>query len=462
MVVLPILLLSVVAACEGDLKPAILALQQNDAAKAMAILNGVQSQCAQSSAFYELLGVANELAGRTTAAEEALRTAVSLDSGSSRLLTELGATYLRNGKTTEAAKALDKALALDPDNPETLKYAIGAAVRSQDWPRADSLFQQVGGKNPAVLQQEPILILWFAQTLIATNQRDRIDPLLTPLRKFMPPNLLFSLGTLLAQAGMYPQAIDYLRQVPPQNADDALYFNLGLSYSHLQKFADARECYFQAIDKHAGHADAYLHVGLDYASDGDAGMAIPWLLRAHSFAPARPDITYAFAEQLIALEYFDTAKDVLADALESHPNDALLLVAEGDLKRSRGDAAGAIESCQKALAEQPGLAAALICVARAEIHEGQESEAKASLKAALAAHPQDSSANGELGSARSSTGRLGFCTGPFEPGVGPRPVKSKDCAGAGSRVQPERPASRCPSSSSAARHPHERLLILSF
>lgn len=392
-----ILLLAFVAAC-GDLKPATLALQQNDPAKALALLDPLQSECAQSSAFYELLGLASELSGNAPGAEEALSAAVSLDPKSPRLLTELGATYLRNGKPIEAAKILDQALALDPSNVATIKYAIGAAVQSRAWQRAAGLFQQIGAeKNPAALQQEPILVLWFAQTLIETNRNDQIDSLLSPGQRLMPPQLLFSLGMLFAQHRMYERAVDYWRRVPAQSADDALYFNLGLSYAHLRKFAEARKCYFQAVDKHPGHPDVYLHVGLDYAASGDPRMAIPWLFRAHTRAPARADISYALAEHLLQLEYFDTAQEILDQALDTHPRDALLLTADGDLKRVRGNVAAAIDSYHNALAQQPGLTAALVGLARASISQGKDNEAKNFLKNALSGADEDPSANGELG-----------------------------------------------------------------
>jgi len=204
-----ILLLSLGAACGEDLKPVTLALQQHDPAKALALLNPLRSECAQSSEFYELLGLASELSGSTPGAENALRTAVSLEPKSPRLLTELGATYLRHGKPIEAATILDQALALDPSNVATMKYAIGAAVQSRSWQRAAGLFQQIGAeKNPAALQQEPILVLWFAQTLIETNRNDQIDSLLSPGQRLMPPGLLFSLGTLFAQQRMYKRAVD--------------------------------------------------------------------------------------------------------------------------------------------------------------------------------------------------------------------------------------------------------------
>jgi tetratricopeptide (TPR) repeat protein len=395
---LPMLLFLAVETCSGSLAPATLALQQNDPAKALALLDPLRAECAQSSSFFELLGLASELSGKWLDAEGALRFAVSLDPKSPRLLTELGATYLRNGKPGEASKVLDQALALEPSNKDTMKYAVGAAVQSGAWQRAGALFHQLGAEDhPEALQGEPILVLWYAQTLIETNRSDRIKTLLSPPRKLTSPGLLFSLGTLFAQHRMYERAVECFRQVLTPAADEALYFNLGLSYSHLKKFDQARESYFQAIDKHAEHADAYLHVGLDYVVSGDPRMGIPWLWRAYKLAPERPDISYALAGQLVTLGYFSTAKEVLADAIGSHPRDALLDVADGDLKRANGDTEEAVKSYEKALAEKPGLTAGLVGLARANIDQGKDSEAQNLLKTALSGDPEDAFANGELG-----------------------------------------------------------------
>jgi tetratricopeptide (TPR) repeat protein len=395
---LPILLFLAVETCAESLGPATLALQQQDPAKALALLAPLRGQCAQSGAFHELLGLASELSGKGPAAEESLRLAVSLDPKSPRLLMELGATYLRNGRPGEAGKVLDEALVLDPSNTATMKYAVGAAVQSGAWQRAIILFHQLGADDhPEALQGEPILFLWYVQTLIETNRNDRINALLSSQRKLTSPSLLFSLGTMFGQHRMYERAVECFRQVPTQVADDALYFNLGLSYSHLKRFDQARECYFQAIDKGSEHADAYLHVGLDYVVSGDPRMGIPWLWRAHRLAPDRPDISYALAEQLVSLGYFSTAKEVLADAIGSHPRDALLDVADGDMKRANGEAAAAVESYEKALAEKPGLTAGLVGLARANIDQGKDSEARDFLKTALSGDPEDAFANGELG-----------------------------------------------------------------
>jgi tetratricopeptide (TPR) repeat protein len=398
MVVLPVFLLAAaMSSCSESLQPAALALQQNNFAKARSILEDVRGDCAKSSAFFELLGLADGLAGEISTAEDAFRSAIALEPNSARLLTELGAVYLRNKKPVDAAQTLEQALTLDPSSVAAAKYLIGACVELGNWGRAAKLFQQIGlEKNPLPFQ-DPILVIWFARTLIETHQTARIDDLLSRERSRMSPALLFSLGTLFAQHRMYQLAVDYLKEVPAQNADDAVYFNLGLSYSHIRNFEEARKFYFQAIDQRPGHIDAYFHVGLDYTASGQPRMAIPWLFRAHDLAPDRPDMAYALAEQLIGLEYFDTAKEVLTRAFHSGQQDVLLLVAAGDLKRVQGDIAAAIESYRKALAERPQLPAALVGLARADISQGNDDEARKLLQAALSQDPEDAFANGELG-----------------------------------------------------------------
>src|SRR5215472_13822083 len=157
MVLLPILVLALVDGCGDSVNTAVAALRQNNSAQALMMLEPLRSQCTQSSAFYEVLGLANELSGNNTAAEESLRAAVKLDSKSPRLLTELGATLLKNGKPAEASRPLDEALRLDPSNSVTLKYAIGAAVGSQKWARAAELFRMLNIENQSRLsEQEPV------------------------------------------------------------------------------------------------------------------------------------------------------------------------------------------------------------------------------------------------------------------------------------------------------------------
>ncbi len=79
MVVLPIVLALAAVQCDASLQPVTNALQQNDVAKASSLLAAVPAECSQSSSFYALTGVTDELSGKADQAESAFREAVSLD-----------------------------------------------------------------------------------------------------------------------------------------------------------------------------------------------------------------------------------------------------------------------------------------------------------------------------------------------------------------------------------------------
>ena len=373
------------------------ALRQNEPAQAAAILEPLRDTCSQSSSFHELSGLASELTGHPEAAEAELTKAISLEPDAPRLLTELGVTYLRNRKAAKAAKVLNEAARLDPSNLTISKYRIAAYVQLDDWPRVSALFREMGAeKDPAILK-DPMLILWFARALVETNRAELLDRLLPPNQQAMPPPVLFSLGTLLAQHRYYWQAITYLQCIPEQSADDAVYFNLGLAYSHLQKLEQARSYYFKAIDRHPRHVEAYFHVGLDYASAGNPRFAIPWLMQAHAFAPTQSDITYALAEQLIALDYADTAQKILNSAGQTKVDSPLLFVADGDLKQQQGQTDAALALYQRALDLKADFAPALVSMARAEAAQGKLQEAGAQLRRVTSADPSNVSALAQLG-----------------------------------------------------------------
>ncbi|MDQ2840613.1 MAG: tetratricopeptide repeat protein [Acidobacteriota bacterium] len=394
MVVLPILLALTSAQCEASFQSVMTAVRQNDGPKATSLLESLSPDCSHSSSFYALTGTVDELTAKTLAAESAFRTAVSLDPKSPSLLEQLGAVYLRNNKPADAAVVLRDAVSLDPANQIAKKYLIAAYVGSNNWKPAATLFDEFG--KAAFDPSDPILYLWFTQALAETGQLNRIDREVLPETSRMPPALLFSLGTFFAQHRMYQRAIKCLGEIPPTSADDAVYFNLGLSHSHLREFDEARKNYYLAIDHHPGHVDAYFRIGLDYASMGDVRRAIPWLFKAHGGRADRSEITYSLVEQLIQLKYFQTAQELLSGS-EDPSAESLLAVADGDLKQATGDSVQAIRSYGKALRGDPASAPALVGLARAEISQGNVKQARSNLNAALARDPQDASANGELG-----------------------------------------------------------------
>ena len=404
MLFLLLLLQAPSSSCKDTFDGALSALRQSNAAKASSILNSASVDCTQSSSFFELQGVVSDVSGDFTSAESNFEKAVSLQPNEPRLLAELGAVYIKNQKLPQAVDVLSRAFKVDPSNLAVGRYLIAAYVQSKQWQNAAQMFDDLGaGTKPGVLNP-PVMILWFAQSLIETKRLSEVESRLSPTQAGMTPPILFSLGELFAQHKLYAQVITFLSRIPEQDADDAVSFNLGVAYSHLQKFEEARRCYFEAIDKHPGHPGAYLAVGADYASAGDSRRAIPWMARAHELAPDRSDVIYGLGEQLLQLDYLTSAEELLGGALQSHPADPLLLVGEGDVKAAQHQEAAALDLYRKALAEQPHFTPALLGLARADISQSKMDEAREALRWALSDDADNPAANGTLGLMESRQG----------------------------------------------------------
>jgi tetratricopeptide (TPR) repeat protein len=391
------LLLLAPDSCAQKLTVALTALQQKNPAQASSILEANREECSQTSFYSELSGTTSELLGKPAAAEEAYKKAVSLEPNNARFRFELGASYFEAGEAQDAVRELKRGLELDPSNRAGERYLLGVYVALQDWQNASNIFESLGVFDHPHLLKDPVMILWFARVLVETKRTERIALLLSPDGPEMTSPLLFSLGGLFASHGVDSEVVRFLSHIPDRDADDAVYFNLAEAYSHLQEFDKARGCYFRAIDKHPGHIEAYLHVGLDYGSSGQMTKAVPWLAQAHKLAPDRVDISFALAEQLIHLGYFDSADDLLKTGDVPTSEDPLLMVAAGDLKAAQGRSDEAMRLYQNALMKKPGLVQALVSLAESEIGQDKYDEARQSLDLAFKASPDDPAAEGSLG-----------------------------------------------------------------
>jgi len=400
MIAIPTLLFAAIlaaGACDDSLKQAATAIQHSDAVKARSILDSVRSNCSQSSNFNELEGVVNELSGKPAEAEAAFRKAVSLNPESARLWSDLGLSYLKSRNIQDAARALRQALKLDPSDERAAKYALGIYVQLGDWQQAQAVTGQINATTKADLLRDPAFFLWVAQTLLEAKQTTQLDDLLAANTQHLSPPLLFSLGTLFAQHQRYEKAVDYLKRIPPASADDAVYFNLGLAYSHLKQFRRARESYYNAIDKDATKPEVYFRVGLDFATLGQVRTAVPWLFRARELGPGRADVAYALCEQLLVLKYVTTAGDVINSALKMKPGDVLLTVAAGDVAQANNDAPAAVAMYTQALKREPKSVPALVGLARTAQRGGKDDEAAKYLKTALSIEVNDPASNRQMG-----------------------------------------------------------------
>lgn len=264
------------------------------------------------------------------------------------------------------------------------------------------------------LLQDPPFFLFFAAASMSSGKFAQVNDTVDRNVARIPPPLLFSLAGLYARAEHYREVVSLLTRIPAAQADEAVYFNLGLAYSNLHRFDDARRSYFVAIDKRPGYAEAYLHVGIDFAENNQPRLAVPWLYRARDLMPGSVKVDYPLAQQLIRLHYFDTANDVLSKALTSDPNQPLLITAMGDLELARGNYAKAHKLYTNALTSAPTLPPALLGMGRCAKAEGKNDEAGKYFQQVLSADHNNPAANAEQGLMELNDGNLQVAVGYLE------------------------------------------------
>lgn len=207
----------------------------------------------------------------------------------------------------------------------------------------------------------------------------------------------FSLGLLLAEHGEYRMAAEQFAAIPFSERDAATDLDLGMTYSKLKRFHQARTAYDEAIQLDPANPNPYFHIGLDESSMGHHQAAVDWLTQAHDKAPERPEIAYALAEELIRVGNFERAQGLLAAAEVGHGADPALLEALGDLYLSQDQPEKAVSAYEKCLRIDHENVRARLSLARSYEDMRQTAKAKAALQNILRIDPANGEAKAQLG-----------------------------------------------------------------
>src|SRR5207247_3125813 len=221
----------------------------------------------------------------------------------------------------------------------------------------------------------------------------------------LAPAVHFSLGLQLAGYGEYELAAQQFAAIPASDRDVAADLNLGMAYSKLRRFEEAREAYDDALRRDPANPDAFLRIGLDAAATGNDGAALDWITQAHTKAPDRPDISCALAQELIRVGSFERAHDALRSALADHPGDPSLREAQGDLLLREGRPEEAVEAWLESLRSEPRRASARVSLASAYARLRQSDKATSELERVLRFDPQNAAAEAQLGRLALEAGR---------------------------------------------------------
>ncbi len=385
------------SACGPELNEASTLLRAQQLVRAVEVLEQASAHCPASAQVFDLLGIANDVLGKTEQAQLAFRKAIEIDPKSARPRVNLAVSLFRIGKEREAVARLEEAVTLEPRN--TLANAnLGAYhARRGECDRSLRYFEAAGGDKASAVRTDPEFRLLLTGCLLATGQEQRAIAMLPTPQDKEPSPLRFSLGLKLAEHGLYGPAINQFSAIPEPERDAAVWFNLGLAHSRQQQFEAARAYYFTVIDADSAHVEAYFRIALDFADQGESSKAIPWLWRVRRMAPQRADVAAALAEQLISAHYLQSANAVLEAAALTGNSDRLLEVAQGDLAMEQARIPEAASHYQKALELDANSGAACAGLARSLLAQSRDTEAGQLLRGFLARRPADTAVNFELG-----------------------------------------------------------------
>lgn len=379
-------------------------LGQRQFSQAENLLVDAAKECPKVAEIFETLGLAYDFDGRPTDAQAAYRRAISIDPGKAEFHNNLAASLLRSEQQDAAAMIeFRKAISVDPSNKTANLNLATLQIANKDYASALRFLQAAHAER----SQDPLALYQLTEAYFGVGDNEAAHETARRLAKLpnLEPAVHFSLGLLSAEHEDYDLAVQQFSAIPEADRDAAADVNLGMAYSELRRFQEARQAYDEALRRDPSNPDAYLHIGLDSAAAGNDEAAVDWMAQAYSKAPDRPDVAEALLRQLIRVGNFERTQELLDSAIAAHSGEPALREIQGDLLRREGHLEEAVEAYRQALALQPRRVSARIGLASAYEGLRQSDKATNELQNVVHVDPRNAEAKAQLGHLAIEAGR---------------------------------------------------------
>jgi len=365
-------------------------MQQQQMKAAQNMLQAASTTCAKDAELFDTLGLAYAFDHHFDQAQVAYEKALTLEPGNAVIRNNLATDYLQSGQRAKGEAELQRVLKSDPHNV-TANANLGMLyLTDEKYPLAVRAFEAAGG---ATSRDAMLLMELAAAYLGAGNEQAGLRTAQRASEAAGPdPRIHYSLAIILAQAGEYEKALAEFQFIPPADLDAAAHLNLGMTYSKLQRFDEARKAYLESIREDTSNPDPYLHIGADAAATGDLATAADWLTQAHEKAPERTEITAALAQVQTATRNYESAQTLLTEALRMQPNDPALQGALGALDLDQDKFSDAAAAYSRALKSVPGNIPMELMLVKCHLALNQNDKAEAELGEVMAADPGNAEA----------------------------------------------------------------------
>jgi tetratricopeptide (TPR) repeat protein len=249
-----------------------------------------------------------------------LEKADALQPGTFEILYNLGQVFLLNGDDPKAELVLTRALKLKSESPETL-YVL-AQVYTKESRYLDALDLLVRANK--IAPENPDILFLMAQISISQKYFEDAIPLLEKALQIAPQrsDIRAALGESYYKSGKIDKAIAELKKVTEVEPSSRTYVLLGLSHTHLGRFAEAKQDFQSGLKLDPHNAFCLFHLGYIAKLQGDTAGADAIFQKVLRSNPGFPDALLELANLRIEAKRFREAEQLLRKYVQVSSNPA--------------------------------------------------------------------------------------------------------------------------------------------
>jgi len=243
----------------------------------------------------------HEKSGRLDQALDAYRRALAIDPRSAAAELGVGRVLLEKGEIEESLERFEKAAELQPGSGSIQAVLSRALMRSGNDERARAAANRARALPPEILLDDRVMasVADLAVSLAGYQRR----------------------ATEAEARGEPRRAEELLRHLVSLRPEDAdLHYNLANNLSRQERFAEAKECYEEALALDPGHDSALINLGILWSRMGELGEARRVFEKALSLSPNHPDVLASLAKVTSLEGDTDAAIRLFHQALERAPD----------------------------------------------------------------------------------------------------------------------------------------------
>jgi tetratricopeptide (TPR) repeat protein len=295
-------------------------LQTKRTAEALRLATQLSAENKSDVHLHLTLGVLLASEKQYKSAQFELEKADALQPNTFEILYNLGQVLFLNKEYPHAELVLGRALKLEPGSPDAL-YLL-AQVRTNESRPLDALDLLIRAHK--IAPENPDIILLMAQISISQKYFEDAIPLLEKGIQIAPErsDIRAALGESYFMSGEIDQAIKELKKITAVEPSTRTYAFLGLSYTHLGRFDEAKQNFQDCLKLEPDNRFCLFHLGYIAERQGNTANAEAIFQKILRTNPDFPDALFELANLRIEGNKLPEAETLLRKYVRVSPDPA--------------------------------------------------------------------------------------------------------------------------------------------